>query len=134
MRRGYRLLPLACCVVLLCPNCARPRPGVVGGWELLGQRTVQGRVDRDEIAVGRRDGRFGRIRFEVSGSAMELYDVVVVFANGDRFSPRVRLVFAEDSWSRTIDLPGGARVIRRVTFRYGNLPRGGRARVSLFGR
>jgi hypothetical protein len=32
-----------------------------------------------------------------------------------------------------IDLPGGARVIRRVEFRYGNLPGGGRARVELWG-
>jgi hypothetical protein len=31
-----------------------------------------------------------------------------------------------------IDLPGDARVIRSVEFRYGNLPGGGRAKAELW--
>jgi hypothetical protein len=41
--------------------------------------------------------------------------------------------FAPNTKTRVIDLPGGARVIRRVEFRYGNLPGGGRAQVELWG-
>ena len=65
--------------------------------------------------------------------ALELYDVRVVFGDGSTYSPATRLVFAPGSTSRVIDLPGGARVIRRVEFRYGNLPGGGRAQVEVWG-
>lgn len=33
-----------------------------------------------------------------------------------------------------IDLPGDKRVIKHVTFEYGNLPGGGRAQVELWAR
>lgn len=104
------------------------------GWEKLGERWIEGRVDRDVIQVGRDDGRFRTIKLKAEHSALELYDVVVVFGNGETFSPGTRLGFSEGSWSRDIDLPGEARFIRRVEFRYGNLPGGGRAQVELWGR
>lgn len=109
---------------------------VVAGhdWDKLGERWVDGRVDTDVIDVGFRDGRFHGLLLTVEESALELFDLRVVFADGSVFEPRTRLVFAEHSRSREIDLPGEARVIRRVEFRYGNLPGGGRARVELWGR
>lgn len=39
-----------------------------------------------------------------------------------------------DSRSRVIDLPGGARFLRRVDFRYGNLVAGAQAKVELWAR
>ena len=59
--------------------------------------------------------------------------MVVVFGDGTSFSPDTRLTFGQGSWSRDIDLPGGNRVIKRVEFRYGNLPGGGRAQLELWG-
>lgn len=103
-------------------------------WDKLGERWVDGRADRDIIHVGRRDGRFQKIQLVVEHSAVDLYDVVVVFGDGSRFSPNTRLTFAPGSTTRVIDLPGGARVIRHVEFCYGNLPGGGRAQVELWGR
>jgi hypothetical protein len=47
-------------------------------------------------------------------------------------APDTRLVFGEDSWSRIIDLPGAHRVIRKVEFKYKNLPGGGRAQIELW--
>src|SRR5438477_16008 len=102
------------------------------GWERLGERTVDGRVDRDVIEVGAREGRFRRLAIRVENSALEMFSMRVVFGDGESFSPPTRLVFGRDSTSRIIDLPGDARVIRRVEFRYGNLPGGGRARVELW--
>jgi hypothetical protein len=43
-------------------------------------------------------------------------------------------VFGQGSWSRDIDLPGGDRAIRKVEFRYGNLPGGGKAQLELWAR
>jgi hypothetical protein len=91
-------------------------------------------VDRDVIKVGRDDGRFSVIKLKAEHSALELFDVNVVFGDGTSFSPGTRLVFGQGSWSRTIDLPGGNRTIRRVEFRYGNLPGGGRAQLELWAR
>jgi hypothetical protein len=105
-----------------------------GRWEFLGERVVHGRVDADVIPVTRLEGRFSELMVEVKGSALEMYDMRVTFGDGEDFSPPTRLVFAKGSRSRSIQLPGGNRIIRKVEFRYGNLPRGGRARVKLFGR
>lgn len=62
-----------------------------------------------------------------------MFDIVVVFGDGSVFSPPSRMVFGPGTTTRVIDLPGGARVIRRVEFRYGNLPGGGRAQIELWG-
>ena len=104
------------------------------GWDKLGERMVDGKVDRDTIAVGRADGKFTRIQIIVEMSSLVMDDVVVTFGDGTTFSPATRLVFEQNTKSRVIDLPGGARVIRKVDFKYGNLPGGGRAQVELWGK
>ena len=68
----------------------------------------------------------------VEHSALQMDDVVVNFSDGSRFSPTTRLMFAENSRSQVIDLPGNRRAIRSVEFRYGNLPGGGRAQAELW--
>jgi hypothetical protein len=103
-----------------------------GDWTMLGERTVDGVRDRDVIAVGAREGRYRRIMIVVEHSALEMFDVVVTFGDGTRFSPVTRHVFSANTRSHVIDLPGAARVIRTVEFRYGNLPGGGRARAELW--
>src|SRR5215468_10836405 len=104
------------------------------GFYFLGERAVNGAVDHDVIHVGRRDGRFHEIMIVVERAPIELFDMVVTFGDGERFEPRTRLVFGRDTTSRNIDLPGGARYIKRVDFRYGNLVAGAQAKVELWGR
>lgn len=102
------------------------------GWEKLGERVIQGRGDKDTIVVTGREGTFTRIKLEAEHSALELWDLEVTFGDGTTFSPNTRLLFAKNSGSRVIDLPGGQRAIRKVEFRYGNLPGGGRAQLELW--
>lgn len=106
------------------------------GWTRLGERWVQGRgrVDHDTIVVTAAEGTFRQIALRVEHSALELFDVTITFGDGERFSPPTRLVFGQDTASRTIDLPGAARIIRRVDFAYANLPGGGRAQLELWAR
>jgi len=104
------------------------------GWEKLGEREVDGKVDYDTIDVGAREGRFRKVMFVVENSAVEMFDVNINFGDGSSWSPATRLVFEADTRSRVVDLPGGDRVIRSVQFKYGNLPGGGRARVELWAR
>ncbi len=101
-------------------------------WNKLGQRWVDGTHDRDVIPVGARDGAYRRIMIVVDNSALEMHDVVVTFGDGSSFSPRTRHVFAANTRSHVIDLPGDRRTIRSVEFRYGNLPGGGRAQAELW--
>lgn len=62
-------------------------------------------------------------------------DVIVTFGDGSTWSPPTRLTVSTDSSTRVIDLPGdNKRVIRKVDFKYGNLPGGGRAPIELWGR
>jgi hypothetical protein len=104
------------------------------GWERLGARTVEFGSDIDTITVGRNDGSFRRIMFEVDGGALEMRNVRVVFGNGQNYSPPTQYVFSDSERSRFIDLPGQARFIRSVTFNYRSLRTGqGRATITLYG-
>ena len=100
----------------------------------VGESMVDGARDRDTIQVARAHNPLTHIMIRVEQSDLELYDLVVTFADGTTFAPPMRLTFREGARSRQIDLPGTARVIRRVDFRYGNLPGSGRARLELLGR
>jgi hypothetical protein len=126
-------IPLFCLLLSACVVTDRPYGG--GGWELLGERVAELKMDRDRIEVGRREGRFSTLRVAVKGAPLEMYDMVVTFADGNTFSPNIRHQFNENSWSREIDLPGDRRAIRSVDFRYRSTDRReGRATVLLYGR
>ena len=103
-----------------------------GEWNKLGERSVDGTHDRDVIHVGARDGSYRRIMIVVENSALEMHSVVVHFSDGSAFSPETRHVFAANTRSHVIDLPGARRNISSVEFRYGNLPGGGRAQAELW--
>jgi hypothetical protein len=109
-------------------------PLIAQNWELLGTRRVSFRAEKDVIPVTVREGLFRTIKLEVEGGNLEMFDIRVVFGDGAVFSPETRMVFREGSWSRTIDLPDAARVIRRVEFVYKSELRRGRAWVRLYGR
>ena len=105
------------------------------GWELLGEREADFRIDHDRINVGRREGSFREIRIAVRGAPLEMYNMVVTFGDGSTFTPNIRTRFDENSWSRDMDLPGDRRVIRSVDFTYRSINRReGRATVTLYGR
>jgi hypothetical protein len=145
MRTSIHLLLFTMVASVACAHRRADRPvvrrepvveaGPAGtGWKRLGERRVDGTNDRDVIAVGAREGEFRKIMIVVEQSAVELHDVVVHFGDGSHFSPPTRLVFGPNTRSGVIDLPGSARIIKNVEFRYGNLPGGGRAEVQLWAR
>jgi hypothetical protein len=104
------------------------------GWTMLGEKTVEGRNDRDTITVGRYQGRFDQLTLRVEDSDVELVDFVVRFTNGEVFSPKVGHYFREGTRTRIIELPGNSRTIQRIDLRYRNVTRGARARVQVWGR
>ena len=106
------------------------------GYVYLGERWVagHGREVREAITGLRHDGRFRSVMFVVENAPVEVDEVIITFANGERFEPHTRLVFGPDSTTRMIDLPGDLRTIRRVDFFMHNLPGEGRAKIELWGR
>jgi len=102
------------------------------GWVMLGERTVNGRVDHDRIEVGRREGKFARLTLVVLDSDLELIDFEIKFAKGQPWHPEVKHFFKEGQRTRVIDLPGDERTIRFIDFKYRNLPGGGRAKVQVW--
>ena len=125
------LLLLAC---LLVACAATPS---VAGWTRLGERTVNHRVERDEIAVGAREGAFERIKLVVRGRAVTFHDVEVHYVNGARQDVALRSTINVGGETRAIDLTGADRRIARVVFVYETVrtrdTRDTRAVVALYG-
>jgi hypothetical protein len=102
---------------------------------LLGEKEVNFLVDRDELVVGPKDGKFRRLRFEVEKNDLEMLKVLVTYGNGKIETVPVRHVFKEGSRSRIIDLSGQRRIIKKITFFYktvGSLLEG-RALIRVYG-
>jgi hypothetical protein len=136
MHTKTALALLLTALALGCSHHPAPRPErhVAWGtdWNKLGERWVDGTRDRDVIPVGIRAGAYRRVMIVVENSALEMYNVEVHFADGSVFSPQTRHVFAANTRSHVIDLPGARRSIHSVEFHYGNLPGGGRAQAELW--
>lgn len=103
-------------------------------WELLGDKSVDFRVDRDVIRVGRREGRFEKIALEVTDNDVEIRDLTVFFRHGRPQDVRVRSLIRAGGRTRPIDLRGGDRVIERIELIYRTRgPGRGRAKVAVYG-
>ncbi|MBN1939702.1 MAG: hypothetical protein JW843_08950 [Candidatus Aminicenantes bacterium] len=140
MKTWIRILSLAFLAAAAFASCASnpaPASGVLDtrGWELLGRRQVNFSADHDALTVTAAKGAFSRLMIVVRDRALEMYDLKVVFSNGEIYPPPSRLVFGRDTRSRTIDLPGRKRVIRRIDFAYRSLGSGlDRADVEVWGK
>jgi hypothetical protein len=127
---GIALLLLLAPLALPTAADARPRRG----WELLGETTVTDRADHDVVPVTARRGTFSAIRLRVFERAVQFHDLKIHFANGDVEDVPLRKVIPAGGESRTIDVPGGDRVIRSIELRYDAQSLAGhRARVRVFG-
>jgi hypothetical protein len=135
------LVALSACTVGYAPPPARPvspatsvaaHPDMTG-WRLMGDAWVTGQFEREIIGVGKYEGRYARVMLVVTGSSLEVGDVVIQFGNGQRWSPGLRHSFADGSRSRAIDLPGHVRFIRGVELVRGGVPPGTRAHAELWG-
>jgi hypothetical protein len=104
-------------------------------WEELGCQKVGFLVDRDVIRVGRRDGKFSAIRLQVSGNAVYMNDLKVVYGNGAPDDIRVRSEIRDGGQTRALDLKGrGERAIDRIELTYRAKPNfKGSAKVCVSG-
>lgn len=102
-------------------------------WQLIGQRDVSPRSERDLIPA------FGRARFQevmlcVYRQPIRLADFDVKFANGGSQDVSVRNVIGAGQCTRAIDLKGQARDIKAVSLAYKAIGFGRGAQVKVFAR
>ena len=111
-------------------------PNIVpAGWDFLGKRQVNLTVDHDTIPIPPGARTLSRLLIVVRMNDLELYDIKVTFESGDVFDAKFRGRFLANRDTQIIDLPGGARRVRRVDFRYRSLLRTARrAEVELWGK
>jgi len=102
------------------------------GWVKLGERDVDGRVDKDTIAVGKAEGKFTKLTMLVDKSDLELLDFEITFGNGEKHNPNVKHLFKEGSRTRVLDLPGDERMIKTINLKYKNIAGGGKAHVEVW--
>ena len=95
-------------------------PPPVATWNELGCKSVGFLIDRDVVNVSSEDF-YRALRLRSSGLDIEMHDVNVRFANGQRDSYRVNAVIRSGERSRPIDLRGERRRIVAIEFVYRSL-------------
>lgn len=127
--RGFNFRGPAIIIVLGLQSQAASRD-----WRKLGERRVERFGDIDIITVSDRTS-YTKLKIRVLGNAVEFYDVKVEYGNGAVEDVRIRSRIPAGGETRTIDLRGRDRYIRRIYLAYakGFLSRGP-AVVQVFGR
>jgi len=117
------------------PDRPPPRPDRgwdSSGWTLLGEKTVDGKTDQEQVDFSQKMGAPPkRLTVVVLDSDLEMHDMRVVYTSGNEFKPTGRHYFRENTRTRVIEL-SSAEILRAVQFKYSNLPGGGRARVQVW--
>lgn len=101
------------------------------GWSLLGEQTVDGRVDTGHIDFSQNRGKVSKLTIVVVDSDLEMLDLGITFVSGKTYNPKMRQFFREGTRTRVINLPN-AEILRAVDFKFANVPGGGRARVQVY--
>jgi hypothetical protein len=129
MQRRNFLLAMAGTMVTLAAGAAQAS----APWLWLGRRRVGLFVDHDQIKTGSWK-IFQKLKLTVSGNALYIYDLKVTYHNGGVQHIPVRWRIPEGGATRTLDLNGSIRIVRKVEFIYGKMPNGrGRTYVNLYG-
>ena len=108
----------------------KPKPAQ---WELVAQRIVSFRSDRDTMPVVGRD-RHSQVMLCVYNQAVRLSDFDVKFKNGGSQDIAVRNVIGAGQCTRAIDLNGQKRDIKAVTLAAKAIGFGRGALVKVFAR
>ncbi len=92
------------------------------GWHKIGEKTVDFKMERDEISVIGAD-RFSTIKFKVTEAAIQLISLEITYESGDKQDVAINQAIKTPGESRTIDLKGGSeRSIKKIIFVYKTLP------------
>lgn len=122
-------------IILMLMVCLAPPlvAGISDGWVQLGKEKVNSRMERDEIRAASK-GFVKQVVIEVRGAAVYFESVAVHLGDGEVVDLPIRSIVKAGERTRVIDLPGKARLIRKVVFVHQKLRDAGKAEVILWGR
>ncbi|MEM7187848.1 MAG: hypothetical protein AAF466_14465 [Bacteroidota bacterium] len=104
-------------------------------WVKLGTKKVDFKLDKDVLDVGIKDGQFSKLKLMVSGGNLNMHKMVVHYGNGSKENIELRHNFSKKSASRTIDIKGKDRFIKKIVFIYDTKNASKRkAKIHVFGR
>lgn len=114
---------------------AASAPAAANTWVNLGVQNVEFNSDRDVFFVGWDSGRYDSLRFKVTGNQVAIADVVVFYGNGTKEHLDVKEHLQPGELTRSYDLKGDHRVIRRIEVLYQTEGGSafGRAKVQILG-
>ncbi len=87
-------------------------------WVHLGSRKINWGVEKDVIVVGPNARGFTKLKIKVTGGAVNMRKMVVTYGNGDKDNIPLKFNFSKGAESRVIDLKGGKRQIKTISFWY----------------
>ncbi len=90
------------------------------GWHRIGETTVDFQKESDEILVMGAD-RFASIKFKVEDAPIDLISMEVFYESGDTQVVNINMPIKKKGESRTIDLKGGERDLKKIVFVYKTL-------------
>lgn len=103
-------------------------------WKKLGSKKISYTLDRDVIQVGHHDGLFRKLKIKVTGGQVNMHKMTVTYGNGESDHLSLKHSFYAGSNSRVLDLEGGRRVIKEITFWYDTKNSSKRkAKIHVFG-
>lgn len=91
------------------------------GWHKIGEVTADFKKEKEEVVVMGAD-RFASIRFKVTDAPIDLQSLEVFYESGDKQDVKVNAPIKAPGESRTIDLNGGERSLKKIVFVYHTLP------------
>lgn len=121
-------------IVFLLGSSFSATESFIGSWKKLGTKKVSYKLDKDVIHVGPNDGTYKKLKIAVTGGSVNIHKIVVEYGNGSKDKISVKHNFCKGSSSRLLDLEGGNRIIKDITFWYDTKNSSKkRAKVHVFG-
>ncbi len=133
-----KIIIVALVAIASCTTAFSQKPGVVlsdkEGWHKIGETTVDFKTESDEIMVMGAD-RFGFVKIKVDDAAIKLESFEIYFESGDKQKVVIGEEIKAPGETRTVQLTGGERSIKKVTFTYKTVPNNmdKKAKVELWG-
>ena len=117
-----------------CANSANIAGKPASRWVMLGSRTIDFVGDTDAIPVSDKDS-FSQLRFKIEGRGTTIKGITVTYADGNiQEVAGIDAMMSPGQFSKTIVLPGAAKRIGRVEYKFGPGTAGsGKGMMRLYG-
>lgn len=104
-------------------------------WAKLGSSKVDFKLDKDVILLGPREGRFSKLKLDVSGGNLNMHRMKIEYLNGQSEIYDLAHKFTNRASTHIIDIDGRRRVIKKITFWHNTKKRcRNKAKITVFGK